>query len=112
MILVERWREIERLAREPDPLDVIQALLRLAPDRRSDALGAAKHFSHRFAAALRWALGSDEAPLELDADREPVWVAAARPACRKEMSQEPRNGQARRPPWGPSARPRCPKICG
>ena len=65
-------------SREPDPLDVIQALLRLAPDRRSDALGAAKEFSHRFAAPLRWALGSGEAPLELDADSEPVWVAAAR----------------------------------
>jgi hypothetical protein len=77
-ILVERWQEIERLEREPDPLDVIQALLRLAPDRRSDALNAAKQLSHRSAAALRWALGGDEARLELDTDREPVWVAAAR----------------------------------
>jgi hypothetical protein len=77
-ILVERWCEIERLAREPDPLDVIQALLRLAPDRRSDAMRAARKLSHRFAAALRWAQGADEASPKLDADSGPVWIAAAR----------------------------------
>jgi hypothetical protein len=77
-ILVERWREIERMKREPDRLDVIQALLRLAPDRRADALCSAKRLSHRFAAALRFALGGDETAPELDADRGPVWVAAAR----------------------------------
>jgi hypothetical protein len=77
-ILVERWRQIERMKHEPDRLDIIQALLRLAPDRRSDALGAGQELSHPCAGALRWALGADEAPPKLDAESEPVWLAAAR----------------------------------
>ncbi|HEY2588989.1 MAG TPA: DUF6493 family protein [Tepidisphaeraceae bacterium] len=58
----------------PDRYDFIQALLRLAPDHRAEALAAAGDLAGEAGAALRFALGGDE-PI----GRSPgPWIAAAR----------------------------------
>jgi hypothetical protein len=74
IIAVERSRAIE--AQEaPPPLglaDKILTLLRLAPDRRLDALRAARTLGGEWGAALRFALGGDD---EAGAT-EALWAAA------------------------------------
>jgi len=69
------------LAAAPEPLDGIQALLRLAPDGRAAALPAAAAVPGAFGVALRFALGGPApTPLAADAPEAEValWVAAAR----------------------------------
>jgi hypothetical protein len=58
---------VERLRRNPEPgiYDLVQALLRLAPDGRADALRLAEALSTRAGAALRWALGAPKRPVGL-----------------------------------------------
>jgi hypothetical protein len=58
----------------PDKYDVIQALLRLAPDYRAEALGEAGNIQGEAGAAVRFALGADE-PIGRQAS---LWIAAAR----------------------------------
>jgi Family of unknown function (DUF6493) len=72
--LVRRSLLLESLNQEADPLDQIQALLRLAPDHRTIALKAARKIGGEFGAALRYALGGDE---KIGANPS-LWVAAAR----------------------------------
>ena len=72
--VVRRSRLLESLNQEADPPDQIQALLRLAPDHRSNALKAARHINGEFGAALRYALGGNE---KIGANPS-LWVAAAR----------------------------------
>ena len=60
---VGRWKSLEASGLTPPRSDVIAALLRLAPDapdRRAAALQAAKELASPDAAALRYALGSDD----------------------------------------------------
>lgn len=73
-VLVERIRK----ARDPRDfalIDCAQALLRLAPDGRDDALREAKALPSELGSALRYALGSDTEPIGPTAA---LWVAAAR----------------------------------
>jgi hypothetical protein len=58
----------------PDRYDFIQALLRLAPDHRAEALRAAADLSGEAGAAARFALGGDE-PIGSSAG---PWIAVAR----------------------------------
>jgi hypothetical protein len=58
--------------------DLIQALLRLAPDNRDRALSDAKDISGDMARAVRWALGSDGGPITNDQEMFPIWLAAGR----------------------------------
>ena len=74
-VLVERSKEA---AKDGMALlgvaDQILALLRLAPDRRPEALTAARGIDGEWGAALRYALGGDAGPGKTHA----LWVAAAR----------------------------------
>lgn len=67
---------VDRLRRDPpaSTLDLVAALLRLAVDGRPDALTAARELSSEVGAAVRYALGGDEAI----GRTAPWWVAAAR----------------------------------
>jgi hypothetical protein len=72
--LVQRALQWDSLKRTADPIDQIQALLRLAPDHRNTALKGARKISGEVGAALRYALGGDE-----KVGNDPsLWVAAAR----------------------------------
>jgi hypothetical protein len=64
--------------------DQVLALLRLAPDRRAEALAEAKSLASEWGAALRYALGGDE-PIGETAS---LWIAAAR--ARAPYGDDPR----------------------
>ena len=61
--------------RYPDLCDIIQALLRLAPDGRMEALQRAGDLPGEAGAALRYALGANDVEI---GPTLPLWVAAAR----------------------------------
>jgi hypothetical protein len=92
-----RMRVWNDLGITPDRMDEILALLRLAPDNRSQALGEAAQFESEFAAALRYALGSND---ESIGRSTALWVAAAR--ARAPFSDDPAV-EARHPNGGPDA---------
>ncbi len=74
-VLVKRLLENFWLKIEPDRVDFIQALLRLAPDRRAAALEAAVSVQGEIGEALRYALGGGN----ITKIRTPeYWVAAFR----------------------------------
>ncbi len=58
--------------------DLIQALLRLAPDNRNRALAAARELTGDAGRAVRWALGSDDGPLPTNREQFAIWLAAGR----------------------------------
>lgn len=73
--LVERMIAWNNHKQRPDSADFIQALLRLAPDSREEALDAAQSLPGEMADALRFALGGKLGPNPTKAE---WWVAAAR----------------------------------
>jgi hypothetical protein len=75
VVFVERWLECEKAGVEPDIHDVIQGLLRLAPDQRDEALPLAKHIKHPWSTPLRWALGDSVEPKPVQKDVD-LWIAA------------------------------------
>jgi hypothetical protein len=78
---------VERLsatAGEPDRLDLIQALLRLAPDHRHEALTKAAGLTGETGAAVRHALGAEGVRVGPTA---PLWAAAAR--ARSPLEDDP-----------------------
>jgi hypothetical protein len=79
---VRRAKEIESLGLPVGTADLIQALLRLAPDGRSVALGDAGELRGQPGRAIRWALGGDEGST---AGEPAVWLAAGR--CRNPRGQ-------------------------
>jgi len=80
--------------------DAHLALLRLAPDHRAAALGAAADFPGELGAALRYALGGDEAIGPTAA----LWIAASR--ARNPYAEDPAV-EARHPQRGPDATCSC-----
>ncbi|REJ86942.1 MAG: hypothetical protein DWQ35_22545 [Planctomycetota bacterium] len=78
--IVARWQEIENRDLEPNRYDLMQALLRMAPEGRDVALTEAAKLAHPWARPLRWALGSDDAPQTSDERSADVWLTAGR--CR------------------------------
>lgn len=84
-------------ADRPDFIDILEAILRLAPDHRSGALAAASDLPGEIGAAFRYALGSDEPAIGPVAE---LWVAACR-------SRNPRGDdervERRHPGLGPDA---------
>ena len=70
-VLVEATREP---AQPPSTLDLVAAILRLAPDGRDAALASAAGLTGESGAVVRYALGGDESIGET----APWWVAAAR----------------------------------
>jgi hypothetical protein len=78
MALVDRLRSLpphdDALLRS----DWIQALLRLAPDGRPEALAAAAMLEGDVGRMLRFALGGDDAPADRDPRDVALWIAAGR----------------------------------
>jgi hypothetical protein len=77
-VLVERLLEMRRAGRDPGRHDLIQALLRVAPDARDEAHDEARSLTGPHGRAVRWALGGDEGPEQ--GDDAALWTAAGR--CR------------------------------
>jgi hypothetical protein len=73
-VLLARGRS---LTRTPDPLDSVQALLRLAPEGRAEVLSAFARPGSEIGHALRYACGGDP-PRRTVCQTEALWVAAAR----------------------------------
>ena len=69
-VLVKR----SRAGPPPSTLDLVAAILRLAPERRDAALASAAGLTGESGAVVRYALGGDESIGET----APLWVAAAR----------------------------------
>lgn len=77
LVLVDRLRGSLEQGRTLLQTDLALALLRLAPDRRTEALDAAGEIDHPWAAVVRWALGDSSAPPRIDKAEFTLWVAAA-----------------------------------
>lgn len=78
VVIVERWKDLEQRGIEPGRFELMQALLRLAPDGRGAALEQAGELQHPLARALRWALGSSAGPEKSDMLDANIWLAAGR----------------------------------
>jgi hypothetical protein len=74
LALIERAKTWLDLGRQPALPDLVLAILRLAPDGRTEALGAAKDLPGEWGAAIRYALGG----AEKSGKTPPLWVAAGR----------------------------------
>jgi hypothetical protein len=96
-VLIERFRQRSRLPIADDPEELVLAILRLAPDHRSAALGDARDYRGEQGAAIRYALGSSDEAIGPSA---PLWVAAAR--ARKPWADDPAV-ETRHPELGPDA---------
>lgn len=73
MVLVDRVNACSDDS--PDETDVVMAMLRLAPDRRAEALTQLKPNKQIWRQAIRYALGAQGVTIETN---ERLWVAAAR----------------------------------
>ncbi|HEY9784959.1 MAG TPA: DUF6493 family protein [Candidatus Obscuribacterales bacterium] len=74
-VIVDRWMAYREAGIDPDIADVVTALLRLAPERRSAALNRAQTITGEMGDALRSALGADQfGPI----NTPELWVAAYR----------------------------------
>jgi hypothetical protein len=81
IVFVERLRQLFRNGNEPGCFDLIQALLRLAPDDRPKALAAATELPGHVGRVVRWALGGQERPNRDDSSHTALWLAAGRARC-------------------------------
>ncbi len=77
-VFVERLAHYARAARRPLASDLLQALLRLAPDGRGEALALAGALRGEWAPAVRWALGGGAGPEAQSRRQAALWVAAGR----------------------------------
>ncbi len=77
-VLVSRWQESEQRGATMSRQEVILALLRIAPWPRDQALRQAASLHHPWAAALRWALGSNRRPTDEAKKESGLWLAAGR----------------------------------
>ncbi len=77
LVLVRRWSAWEAKGCVLGKYDVIQALLRLSPERRDEAVAPARALESPWASALRWALAGElqRGSGGLDED---IWIAAGR----------------------------------
>jgi hypothetical protein len=80
VVFVERLREVQKAGRTPDQHDLTHAILRLAPDRRPEALRHAQAVRGRVGKPVRWALGGSQLPKRKLDKFGPIWIAALR--CR------------------------------
>lgn len=99
-VLVSRLTEYSQLKLQPDQADFIQALLRLAPDNSSAALGKAAAITGEIGEALRYALGG----ADIGKVKTPeYWVAALRAREPQGSNEELRKLLPRFGPDGPEA---------
>ncbi len=85
LVLVKRVNEYFWIKLEPDKVDFIQALLRLAPDNRAAALETAASVKGEIGEALRYALGSASMGRVVTPE---YWVAAFRARDPKGTNEE------------------------
>ncbi|MBS0205628.1 MAG: hypothetical protein JSS49_22220 [Planctomycetes bacterium] len=103
VVLVNRLLECQRTGLEPDALDLIQALLRLAPDGRKAASALARKLKSPVADAVRFAVGGpfDDA----GAAAEPaLWIAALRGRDPSLSIPKHKRGFDGPDVWGPATR--------
>ncbi len=100
LVLVKRVSEYFWIKLEPDKIDFIQALLRLAPDNRAAALESAASIKGEIGEALRYALGSDSMGRVITPE---YWVAAFRAREPKGTNEELRKLLPKFGPDGPEA---------
>lgn len=81
VVLVRRLSTLFQNGDEPDTCDLIQAILRLAPDDREMALAEAGSLPGCVGRAVRWCLGSGEGPIQDDNSHTSLWLAAGRARC-------------------------------
>lgn len=62
LVLVERLKQLDSSGEQTYPSDLIQSLLRLAPDRRSEALDKLQGLAIKNLSAVRYALGDEIEP--------------------------------------------------
>lgn len=100
LTFVERYERLQTEGSRPNKVDFIQALLRLAPDGRPEALKKLGKITSEYDAALVYALGADTtvAQTERLMKTSSLWVAAAR--CRSPYGDDPMV-DARFPGTGP-----------
>jgi tetratricopeptide (TPR) repeat protein len=98
-VLVARLKELQAAGQQPDRLDAIQALLRLAPDHRADALALAGDLQGEVGEAVRHALGAARKEPEIGPSAG-LWVAAARARA---PHRDDAAVEARHPRLGPDA---------
>ncbi|MGH1364308.1 MAG: DUF6493 family protein [Calditrichia bacterium] len=77
-ILVERILHLQSKNEAIPRYDLLQALLRIAPDNRDSALINAQEIDGGIGRALRWALGGKEGPNSRDRLLRDVWLVADR----------------------------------
>ena len=77
-VLVERLRGYAQGGRRPLAADLVQAVLRLAPDGRDQALARLAELDGEWLPALRWALGGDSGPDAQSRKQAALWIAAGR----------------------------------
>jgi hypothetical protein len=97
IVLVDRIEQRTRAATTPDVYDQVQAILRLAPDRREEARRRLENVDGEFTQALRYALGGDNDAI---GPTPALWISAAR--ARAPFDNDPRV-LARHPNLGPDA---------
>lgn len=98
LVLVKRVSEYLWIKLEPDKIDFIQALLRIAPDNRAAALEAAASIKGEIGEALRYALGSESMGRVITPE---YWVAAFRARDPKGTNEELRKLLPKFGPDGP-----------
>ena len=76
--LVARLRHLEEDWIHCRRHDLTQALLRITPDRRKEALLLCSNVPHSIRRLLRWALGAEEGPTTKDKKEYELWIAAGR----------------------------------
>lgn len=78
IVLCRRLVELQAAGMDVPECDLIQALLRMAPDRRGEAIKLAGDIEGHAGKALRWALGGDEKIRRGDRKHPLLWLAAGR----------------------------------
>lgn len=97
-VLVKRINEYFWIKLEPDKSDFIQALLRIAPEHRTQALESAASIKGEIGEALRYALGSGSMGKVITPE---YWVAAFRARDPKGINEELRKILPKFGPDGP-----------
>jgi len=88
LVLVDRWLKMQQSSLSPPKFELTLALLRMAPDGRSDALARATELTDDKARALRWALGGLDGPTKKDKAHIDIWIATARSRAPHDVFEE------------------------
>ncbi len=85
-VFASRVIQFQKSGKEPALTDATQALLRLAPDHRAEALEQLKDIPGELAYAYRYALGDEVIPQNLSS--KAIWIAASRARIQRHDDQK------------------------